>query len=65
LDEQEGMRGDLGELFRNYYGGWKISVLSGGVSPSKGWGMRPSRTMPVFNGNLSARILVFEPPVQE
>ena len=65
LDEEEGMRGDLGELFRNYYGGWKISVLSGGVSPAKGWGMRPARNMPVFNGNLSARILVFEPPATE
>lgn len=61
LDEEEGLRGDLGELFRRHYAGWKVVVLSGGVSPSRGWGMRPVRNMAVYNGNLHARILVFEP----
>jgi putative N6-adenine-specific DNA methylase len=42
------------------YAGWKAVVLAGGEGLGKHIGLRPSRRIPVRNGPLDARILLFD-----
>ena len=50
----------LGDLLKKRYTGWKAVVLAGGETLGKPIGLKPSRRLPVRNGPLEARILVFE-----
>lgn len=50
----------LGDLFKQRYGGWRAVVLAGGATRGKGIGLRPKRRIPVKNGPLDARILIFD-----
>lgn len=49
----------LGDLLKRRYGGWRAVVLAGGESRGKPIGLRPELRLPVRNGPLDARILVF------
>jgi 23S rRNA (guanine2445-N2)-methyltransferase len=50
----------LGDLLKQRFRGWTAAVLAGGQGLGKTIGLRPSRRLPVWNGPLEARILVFE-----
>jgi putative N6-adenine-specific DNA methylase len=50
----------IGDLLKQRYAGWRAVVLAGGVSRGKHIGLRPSKRIPVRNGPLDARILVFD-----
>jgi 23S rRNA G2445 N2-methylase RlmL len=50
----------LGDLLKQRFKGWKAAVLAGGPDRGKHIGLRPKRRLPVMNGPLEARILVFE-----
>jgi putative N6-adenine-specific DNA methylase len=50
----------LGDLLKRRFGGWKAVVLAGGKGLGKGIGLKPRRRIPVWNGPLAARILVFD-----
>lgn len=50
----------LGDLLKQRFRGWRAVVLAGGETRGKGIGLRPARRIPVWNGPLEARILVFE-----
>jgi putative N6-adenine-specific DNA methylase len=50
----------LGDLLKRRFTGWRAAVLAGGESRGKWIGLRPARRLPVMNGPLEARILVFE-----
>lgn len=50
----------LGDLFKKRYAGWRAVVLAGDPSRGKGIGLRPQRRIPVRNGPLDARILIFD-----
>ena len=50
----------LGDLLKQRFRGWRAVVLAGGATRGKGIGLRPARRIPVWNGPLEARILVFE-----
>jgi len=50
----------LGDLLKRRFTGWKAAVLAGGEGLGKGIGLRPRRRLPVRNGPLPARILVFD-----
>jgi putative N6-adenine-specific DNA methylase len=50
----------LGDLLKQRFKGWKAAVLAGGPDRGKHIGLRPKRRIPVMNGPLEARILVFE-----
>ncbi len=50
----------LGDLMKQRYRGWRAVVLAGDPDRGKHVGLRPSLRMPVRNGPLDARILVFE-----
>jgi putative N6-adenine-specific DNA methylase len=50
----------LGDLLKQRFAGWTAVVLAGGGSRGKHIGLRPKRRIPVRNGPIDARILVFE-----
>jgi putative N6-adenine-specific DNA methylase len=50
----------LGDLLKQRYKGWKAVVLAGGEDRGKHIGLRPRRRIPVLNGPLEARILLFD-----
>jgi 23S rRNA G2445 N2-methylase RlmL len=51
---------DLGDLLKQRFKGWKAVVLAGGEDRGKNIGLRPRRRIPVMNGPLEARILLFD-----
>lgn len=50
----------LGDLLKKRYAGWKAVVLAGDPDRGKWIGLRPQRKIPVKNGPIETRILVFE-----
>lgn len=50
----------LGDLLKQQYKGWRAVVLAGDKSRGKHIGLKPMRRVPVMNGPLEARILVFD-----
>lgn len=50
----------LGDLLKQRYRGWRAVVLAGDEHRGKHVGLRPSLRLPVRNGPLDARILLFE-----
>lgn len=50
----------LGDLLKQRYAGWRAVVLAGDPDRGKHIGLKPSRRLPVQNGPIDARILVFE-----
>jgi 23S rRNA G2445 N2-methylase RlmL len=49
----------LGDLLKQHFKGWKAAVLTG-EDRGKQIGLRPRRRIPVMNGPLEGRILVFD-----
>ena len=60
LEEADGQWRRLGDLMKQRYAGWRAVVLAGGPSRGKQIGLRPNCRIPVRNGPLEARILVFD-----
>jgi 23S rRNA G2445 N2-methylase RlmL len=50
----------LGDLLKQQFRGWKAAVLAGGETRGKHIGLKPRRRIPVMNGPLEARILLFD-----
>jgi putative N6-adenine-specific DNA methylase len=50
----------LGDLLKQRYRGWRAVVLAGGGDLGKHLGLKPARRIPVWNGPLEARILIFD-----
>jgi putative N6-adenine-specific DNA methylase len=50
----------LGDLFKQRFKGWTAVVLAGGPDRGKHIGLRPRRRIPVMNGPLEGRILLFD-----
>lgn len=50
----------VGDLMKQRYRGWRAVVLAGDPDRGKHIGLRPSLRLPVRNGPLDARILVFD-----
>lgn len=50
----------LGDLMKQSYSGYTAAVLAGDAGKGKHIGLRPRRRVPVKNGPLDARILVFD-----
>ncbi len=57
---EEGQWKALGDLLKQRFKGWRAAVLAGGEGLGKDIGLRPRRRIPVRNGPLPARILVFD-----
>ncbi len=50
----------LGDLLKQRYKGYRAVVLAGGATLGKPIGLKPKRRIPVRNGPLEARILLFD-----
>ncbi len=50
----------LGDLMKQSYAGYRAVVLAGGEDLGKSIGLKPRKRLPVWNGPLEARILVFD-----
>jgi putative N6-adenine-specific DNA methylase len=50
----------LGDILKQRYKGWKAAVLAGGEDRGKHIGLRPRRRIPVMNGPLEGRLLLFD-----
>jgi len=60
LEENREQWPRLGDLMKQRYQGWQAVVLAGGEGLGKHIGLRPRRRIPVRNGPLEARILLFD-----
>jgi putative N6-adenine-specific DNA methylase len=60
LAEEQDQWPRLGDLLKHRYTGWRAVVLAGGPSRGRHIGLKPRSRIPVKNGPLDARILVFE-----
>jgi 23S rRNA G2445 N2-methylase RlmL len=60
VEEGEDQWRALGDLLKRRFKGWRAAILAGGQSRGKGIGLRPRRRIPVWNGPLEARILLFD-----
>ncbi|MCP3958798.1 MAG: RNA methyltransferase [bacterium] len=60
LEEEPAQWQRLGDLLKQRYAGWRAVVLAGGETRGKPIGLRPKRRIPVLNGPLDARILIFD-----
>lgn len=49
----------LGDVLKQRFGGYKAYVLSGNPALVKRIGLKPSRRIPVFNGNIDCRFLSY------
>jgi putative N6-adenine-specific DNA methylase len=50
----------LGDLLKREFKGWRAVVLAGGADRGKQIGLKPRRRIPVWNGPIEARILLFD-----
>lgn len=50
----------IGDLLKQRYQGWRAVVLAGDPDQGKWIGLRPARRLPVRNGPIEAKILVFD-----
>lgn len=60
LEENRAQWPRLGDLMKQHFAGWQAVVLAGGEGLGKHIGLRPKRRIPVRNGPLDARILLFD-----
>lgn len=60
LEEERELWPKLGDLLKQRYTGWRAVVLAGGETLGKHIGLKPERRIPVRNGPLDARILLFD-----
>ena len=60
LEENRSQWPRLGDLMKQRFAGWPAAVLAGGEGLGKHIGLRPKRRIPVKNGPLDARILLFD-----
>jgi putative N6-adenine-specific DNA methylase len=51
---------EVGDTLKQKFSGWRAAVLAADASPYKSIGLKPSRTVPLMNGSIPCRLLLFE-----
>ena len=51
---------DIGDLLKKRFKGWTAALLAAEDAPYKFIGLKPSRKIPLLNGSISCRLLIFE-----
>lgn len=51
---------EIGDTLKQKYAGWKAALLVGENTPYKYIGLRPKRRIPIDNGGIPCRLLIFE-----
>jgi len=51
---------EVGDTLKQKFSGWQAAILAADASPYKAIGLRPSRNVPLMNGSIPCRLLLFE-----
>jgi putative N6-adenine-specific DNA methylase len=51
---------EVGDTLKQKFHGWQAALLVAEASPYKAIGLRPSRTIPLMNGSIPCKLLLFE-----
>ena len=51
---------EVGDTLKQKFSGWQAAILAAAASPYKSIGLKPSRTIPLMNGSIPCRLLLFE-----
>jgi putative N6-adenine-specific DNA methylase len=51
---------EVGDTLKQRFSGWQAAILAAVASPYKSIGLKPSRTIPLMNGSIPCRLLMFE-----
>jgi len=51
---------EVGDTLKRKFSGWQAAILAAEASPYKAIGLRPNRTIPLMNGSIPCRLLLFE-----
>ena len=50
----------LGAVLKRYWSGWRAALLVADAAPHRAIGLRPTRRVPLMNGSIPCKLLVFE-----
>ncbi len=51
---------DVGDTLKKKFAGWRAAILAANDSPHKAIGLKPDRTVPLVNGSIDCRLLIYE-----
>jgi putative N6-adenine-specific DNA methylase len=51
---------EVGDTLKKRFSGWQAAILAADASPYRSIGLKPSRTIPLMNGSIPCRLLLFE-----
>lgn len=51
---------EVGDTLKQRFAGWRAAILAAAASPYKAIGLKPDRTIPLMNGSIPCRLLLFE-----
>ena len=51
---------EIGDSLKKNFSGWRAALLAAEESPYKFIGLKPTRRIPVLNGSISCRLLIFD-----
>jgi putative N6-adenine-specific DNA methylase len=50
----------IGDTLKQRFGGWRAALLAAESSPYKAIGLKPSQRIPIMNGSIPCKLLIFE-----
>jgi putative N6-adenine-specific DNA methylase len=51
---------EVGDTLKQKFSGWQAAILAASAAPYKAIGLKPSRTIPLMNGSIPCKLLLFE-----
>ena len=51
---------EIGNTLKRRYAGWKVALLAAEDAPHKFIGLRPSKKIPMLNGSIKCKLLIYE-----
>jgi putative N6-adenine-specific DNA methylase len=51
---------EVGDTLKQKFSGWQAAILAAEASPHKAIGLKPSRSIPLMNGSIPCRLLLFD-----
>jgi putative N6-adenine-specific DNA methylase len=51
---------EVGDTLKQKFSGWQAAILAANASPYKAIGLKPKRTIPLMNGSIPCKLLLFD-----
>ena len=51
---------EVGDTLKKKFTGWRAAILAAGDSPYKAIGLKPARTIPLMNGSIPCKLLLYD-----